>query len=286
MSIQDKLSVMGIVYRNMPVAEAAATIKGLGFSGVQISPRFADCDPADLKGSGEKITAAFAEQGVRIVALDAYVNLVNPDRSFLESEIQRFKNTIRNCKYFGTTVVATETGTKGNTTHKGFVAFEAHPDNETEETWNELKARLQDLLVVAEENGVTILLEGVITNVINTPDRALRMLEEIGSPNLRLVMDVFNYIYMESLGDVPAAMEAAVKKLAPWSAIAHAKDLLLKDGKMVRPGPGLGIMTPAEYGHFLKALDREAPSLPLVIEHVTLEQVPGAKKFIEDSYAS
>ena len=285
MSIRDKLSVMGIVCRNMPAAEAAATIRGLGFRGVQISPRFADCDPADLKGSGEKIAAAFAEQDIRIVALDAYVNLVNPERGVLASEMERFKNTIRNCRHFGTDLVATETGTKGNTTHKGFVAFDSHPDNETEETWNELKARLRELLLVAEENGVTILLEGVITNVVNTPDRALRMIEEIGSPNLRLVMDVFNYIYQESLGDIPAAMESVVRKLAPWSAIAHAKDLLLKDGRMVRPGPGLGIMTSAEYGHFLKVLDREAPDLPLVVEHVTLEQVPAAKKFIEDSCA-
>lgn len=285
MSIRDKLSVMGIAYSNMPTAQAAATIKKLGFSGVQIAPCFKDCDQADLRGSGEKITAAFAEQGIRIVALDAYVNLVNPDRGFLDSKLEGFKNTIRNCKYFGTNVIATETGTKGSTNHKGYITFEAHPDNETEETWNELKTRLRDLVTVAEENGVTILLEGVITNVISTPDRALRMLDEVGSPNLRLVLDAFNYIYKESLGNIPAAMAAVVKKLAPWSVIAHAKDLQLQDGKMARPGPGLGIMTQAEYGHFLKTLDREAPNLPVVIEHVTQEQVPGAKKFIEDSNA-
>lgn len=271
-----KLCIMSLVYDNYSVEQAATLISQAGFHGSQVSPKFKDTSSCNLAEIGDRIKETFVVKGLEIVALCGYINLVAPNVEFREKEIRRFERLIECCvPVFGTNIIATETGTKGDT------PWAFHPANETEEVWQEFRETVMKLVSLAEKHGAIIALEGVTSNVMSTIKRAQRIVREIDSPNLRLVLDPFNYFYKEDLDSISETMERIVNELSPWAVIAHAKDLKLDQGKVVRPGPGLGIMTDNEYQFYLELLKKEIPNVPLVIEHVTEKNALIAKRFIE-----
>ena len=266
---------MSSVYNNYSVKQSATLISQAGFQGSQVSPKFKDTSSDDLVEIGAQIMEMFIAKGLEIVALDGYINLIDPNEDFREKEIRRFEHLIECCTSFGTNIVATETGTKGDT------PWAFHPANETEEVWREFRETVMKLVSLAEKHGVIIALEGVTSNVMSTIKRAQRIVREIDSPNLRLVLDPFNYFYKEDLNSISETMKRIVNEISPWAVTAHAKDLKLDQSRVVRPGPGLGIMSDSEYQFYLELLEKEIPQVPLVIEHVTEKNVLSSKEFVE-----
>lgn len=94
---------------------------------------------------------------------------------------------------------------------------------------------LQPVLAVAEELGVTLVLENEFdalgddpaqSDITRRPERIAELVEAIGSPHFRLTLDACNF-YFAGVEPVPYAFDV----LAPYIAYVH-----LKDGTRYRPG--------------------------------------------------
>ena len=60
--------------------------------------------------------------------------------------------------------------------------WRAHPDNNTPEAWRDLVESMKQALAVAEEYGVVLALEPEVANVIDSAQKARRLLDEMQSP--------------------------------------------------------------------------------------------------------
>jgi len=112
-----------------------------------------------------------------------------------------------------------------------------------EAAWRLAKEALTDCCSLAERLGVYICVEPLSrnqTNFINTAEEAIRMVEEVGSKNLKITLDVY------SMSDEDKPLDSIIMSVSSLLGHFHANDT---NGR----GPGQGN---ADYLSIFKALKR------------------------------
>lgn len=272
---QIKLGVDASVYSKLPLEEAVRQIRKDGFSSVLTGFSFADVafDPwkPDWKVA-ERITSCFAAEGVRIAAIFGYYNVVDPDVERRRRGEERMDLLIANCKRLGCPVISTETGTLNRTSE-----WADAPENATEESYVQCRGAFERLVRAAEKSGAVISIEAYWKNVISSVDRAERLLNDVPSPALQVVMDPCNYFRKEELPKMQPILEDMFRRLGKRIAVAHAKDVKAAADGTDLPAAGLGVLDYPLYLRLLAQLDRP---IDLILEHLTLPDVPRARDFV------
>jgi sugar phosphate isomerase/epimerase len=274
-----KLGIMSGVYGGLPVAEAARKIASDGFSCVVCDFTFADArfDPLapDWKVAS-KITGALEAEGVRVVGMMGYYNVIDPDTTRRKIGEARMKALLTHGKKLGTPVVAVGTGTFNASSEWG----EA-PENATEEAFLKARDALASLARTAEKTGATVAIEAYWKSVVNSIDRAERLFHEVDSPALKLVMDPCNFYRKEDLSKMQPILEDMFRRLGKRIAIAHAKDVTPAPDGTGLPAAGLGVL---DYPLFLRRLAGLDRPIELILEHLQAPDVDRALGFVKAQF--
>ena len=270
-----RLGMSSDVYGRLPVAEAAARMKADGFSNVLCNLVFADArfDPLqpDWEVAG-KITTALQRNGIRISSLYGYHNIVDPNPDRRRQGQARMEFYINNWQRFGCPIVATETGTFNAQSQ-----WVESPENFTEDGYRQARTAIEHYVRIAEKTGARVAIEAYYRNVIGTVERAERLLRDISSPALKIVMDPCNYFGPPELARMQPLLEEMFARLGPHIVIAHAKDVKAGPKGTDTPAAGSGVLN---YPLFLRLLARLDRPIDLVIEHVALADVPRARDYV------
>ena len=116
--------------------------------------------------------------------------------------------------------VALATGTRNRES-----MWHAHPDNATPAAWAEAVAALREAAAIGAEHGVKVAFEPEVNNVVDSARKARRVLDAVGSPHLKVVLDGANVFHAGELGAMAATLDEAFALLGGDIALAHAKDL-------------------------------------------------------------
>ena len=84
---------------------------------------------------------------------------------------------------------------------------------------------MKQALAVAEEYDVVLALEPEVANVIDSAQKARRLLDEMQSPYLKVCMDGANIFHKGELPKMREILDEAFALLSGDIALAHAKDL-------------------------------------------------------------
>ena len=268
-----KLGVFTGVYSGLPLEEAARRIVADGFHGVVLEYGFADVkfDPwAPDWDKARLITRTLAKHHLKIAGLFGYYNLVDPDPARRQRGEQRMQVLIANWKQFGCPIISTETGTLNDKSE-----WLESPENATENGYQACRAALEKLTNAASKTGAVISIEPYWRNVIDSIARTERVLQEL--PGLKLVMDPCNYFRKEDLSRMDPMLEEMFRKFGKQVVLAHAKDVIAAAEGTDLPASGKGVLDYPLYLRLLAGLNRE---LFLIIEHLTLEDVPRARDYV------
>ncbi len=285
---------------NYSVEEAAKRIRGLGFNTVQLQWDFKDIDLSTEKLNPslfKNIRDIFRSYNLPISVIDGYTNLVSPNIQKREEGLARLHRILELAWELGTPYVATETGTFNS--ESDWIGDEK---NHTEEGFEECCKVIKEAVKVAELNGSILCLETYVQNVIGSVEECKRVFSEIDSPNLKLLLDPANYFEIHNIDKMKETLDDIFDTLSDKIVIAHAKDVKrvkysgvrreesidTKDEGLVfrgvenmeLPAPGLGEL---DYPYYLKRLVHTSPNVPLMIEHLTEDDVPRAKKFVDEA---
>lgn len=270
-----RLGVDAGVYAALPVEEAVRRIKADGFSCVLCSYRFADVrfDPMkpDWKAA-EKIASCFDRHGVKISAVFGYVNVVDPNPARRKAGETRLHTLLKNWKRLGCNNVSTETGTYNEKSQ-----WLDSPENYTEKGYLECRDAFQALAKVAKDAGAVLSIEAYWRNCIDSIERAERLLRDVDSPGLGLVMDPCNYFRKEDLPKMRPMLEDMIRRLGRYIVVAHAKDVKAAAEGTALPASGRGVL---DYPHYLRLLAQLGRPVDLIVEHLTLDDVPRARDYV------
>jgi sugar phosphate isomerase/epimerase len=260
--------------------EVAARTSGYGLRAVQFIPAAAGIgfgfDGSQPDEDFGRWAAAYRREGVEVAGVGGYINLLHHDPGQRARNVETFKGFLRHMGELGTRLISTETGTYATSGD-----WDHHPDNRTPRAWDDLRQVTEDLLAVAEQEDVVILYEPYIVNVAHTPELAARLVREMDSPHLRLLMDPTNWFEVEMLERVQEVIEHGFAVERGLFLLAHAKDVThpTRDPrKPDLPAAGQGLL---DYATYVRLLREHGYSGPLIIEHLTEAEIPRTMRYVE-----
>lgn len=206
-----------------------------GFCGVQFNLASAGLPslPDDLPdGLAEAVRRHARQQQLQIAALSGTYNMAHPDASVREGSRRGFANVVEAARRMGSPVVTLCSGSRNASD-----MWKYHPENRSAAAWKDLRTELNFALELAEGSGIQLGIEPEPGNVICDAIAAARLLKEVASPHLGIVLDAANLLTARSLAQQDDVMEEAVCLLGERLLLAHAKDIA-SDGSVVPAGAG------------------------------------------------
>lgn len=270
---------IGIFAKTFPgetAAEALAAARAAGFGCVQFNlsccglPSMPDQLPDETVAA---IAAASAETGLAIAALSGTYNMIHPDPRRRAQGLARLRLLLSHARAMGTGLVTLCTGTRDPDD-----LWRAHPDNDAPEAWADLLTEMEKAADMAEAFGVDLGIEPEPANVVGSAARAARLLREVPSRRLRIILDPANLV-SDGGADQDRIFETAADFLHERIALAHAKDRDAR-GEVVAAGQGI-----IDFPRFFAHLARIGFRGPVVAHGLAAEEAPEVSRFLARSLA-
>jgi sugar phosphate isomerase/epimerase len=219
----------------------------------------------------DRIRHAFDARNMTIAALGGQYNMIHPDVQKRRDGLQGLRVLASACDRLGTSVITLCTGTRDPNN-----MWRRHPDNDSPDAWTDLVASMRQAVQIAEEYAVTLAFEPEVSNVVDSSRKARRLLDEIGSPHLKVVMDGANIFHAGELPRMREILDEAFALIGQDVAIAHAKDLD-RDGEAGHLAAGKGLL---DYEHYLSLLNKLEFDVPVILHGLTESELPESLAFM------
>jgi len=215
-------------------------------------------------------------RGISIASLEGTFNMSHPDAIHRRDGLRRLAVMASACASLGTSKIHLCTGTRdsGN-------MWRRHPDNGSPEAWRDMVACVREAADIARQAGVTLAFEPEVNNVVDSARKARRLMDEIGSPHLKVTMDAANIFHAGDLARMSEVLDEAFALIGKDIVLAHAKDLS-RDGDAGHEAAGHGKL---DYDRYLSLLHACGFRGPLLLHGLSEAQVPGCAAFLRDKLA-
>jgi sugar phosphate isomerase/epimerase len=219
----------------------------------------------------ERVASACASRGIEMAAVSGTFNVIHPDLRVRADGMRRLAVLAGACAALGTRIITMSTGTRDAEN-----MWRRHADNDSAGAWKDLCESMAGAVRIAEEHDVTLAFEPEVSNVVDSARKARRLLDEIRSPRLRVVIDGANLFHAGELPRMREILDEAFDLLARDIVLAHAKDLS-RDGEAGHEAAGTGVL---DYDYYLGLLRAAGYTGPLILHNLTEVQVPLSVNFL------
>ena len=203
----------------------------------------------------------------KIILLGAYFNPVHPNREKAKLGEDIFCEYLALANELGCDTVGSETGSYMGDPW-GF-----HVDNLTDSALSETASVFTRLADCAALHGVNIAIEGAYNHVCTTPERLFECIKLINRKNVRVIVDLYNYLNSDNYKDALSILDRAIALFGDSILLYHIKDFTVTDGVIKQCGVGKGIL---DLSTVLKRIKKQNPEATLVLEGTVGEDIPYA----------
>jgi sugar phosphate isomerase/epimerase len=255
-------------------APVFAAVKQAGYDAAQFNmaclglPSMPDEIPA---ATALGVAAAAKAHGVGISAISATYNMIDPDAAKRATGLRRLAVIAEAAAAMGTGLATLCTGTRDAADQWRF-----HPDNASASAWRDLLVEMEKALAIAERCNVDLGVEPELANVVSSAPLARKLIDELQSPRLKIVLDPANLFEIATDGERRALIEQAVDLLGDRIAMAHAKD---RDPRGGFTAAGRGVV---DFRHFVATLKRAGFDGPLVTHGLSEAEAPSVATFLRE----
>lgn len=267
-----KLGIFAKTFPGTDPRTVLAATASAGFSAAQYNMACSGLAPMPERiepGEAEAVAAAAKSSGVEIVALSGTYNMIHPDRAIREAGHRRLAVLAEACAAMGAPLLTLCTGTRDPDDQ-----WRAHADNGTPEAWRDLLEAMEVAIAIADRHGVDLGIEPELANVVDGAEKARRLIDELKSPRLKIVLDPANLFETEGPAEQRRLVSEAVDLLGDRIAMGHAKDRA-PDGTFTTAGRGV-----LDYPHYLAALASIGFSGSLVTHGLSAQDAPDVASFL------
>jgi sugar phosphate isomerase/epimerase len=220
-----------------------------------------------------RISGAVTARGLFMGTVSGTFNMIHPGPARRQEGLRRLGVLAGAARRLGTSIITLSTGTRDPED-----MWRRHPDNDTPEAWRDLVASIQTVVAIADEHDVTMAFEPEVSNVVDSAAKAARLLDEIGSPRLKIVMDGANLFHAGELARMHQILDEAFALVGPHIVLGHAKDLD-RDGEAGHLPAGHGVL---DYDHYLALFRKIGFRGPLILHGLGEADVPGCVSMLRD----
>lgn len=220
------------------------------------------------------VAAAARASGVEIVAVSGTYNMIHPDRATRQAGHRRLAVLAGRCAAMSTGLITLCTGTLDPLDQWG-----EHRDNNSPEAWRDLLEAMGTAVEIAERYYVDLGIEPELANVVNSAAKARRLIDELKSPRIKIVLDPANLFEVETLEEQRTIVSSAIDLLGDRIVMAHAKDRT-KDGRFATAGKGV-----LDYSYYLRKLTEIGFDGSLITHGLSSLEAHGVAEFLKTKLA-
>jgi sugar phosphate isomerase/epimerase len=165
------------------------------------------------------IAQALRDRGMTMAAISGTFNLCDPEEARLHDNLNRLEVLAAACRWLDTRVITLCTGTRDPND-----MWKWHAENVRKSTWETLIQSMKRAVQIADRHEVTLAFEPEMHNVVNSVAKARRLLDEIDSPWLKVVIDPANLIPNGDMSRMTEIFDEAFDWLGSDIVLAHAKN--------------------------------------------------------------
>lgn len=224
----------------------------------------------------DRIRKAAAEQRIEIAAVSCTFNMIHPDAAQRRDGLRKLGIMAAACEHLGTRVVTLCTGTRDPEN-----MWRRHAENDSPEAWRDLVVTMTKALTTANKHDITLGIEPETGNVVDSARKARRLLDEMKSPRLKIIMDPANLFHPGELGRMDEILTEAFDLLGNDLVLAHAKELGT-DGHAGDLALGEGAL---DWDRYLALLRSANFAGPLVMHGFAEREVVASAKFLRTKLA-
>ena len=246
-------------------------IRDLGLTGGALSVS-ADGSPPASAPVWQRVRRLFADEGMDLVQVGIGFKecLFDPDDEVRLRLLENIRRGFGVARELGGHVALIRTG---SLSPNG--SYSPHRENHRPGRPALLVESLAWLAEAAESIGQTVAVETHVLTIMNSPEFNRAVIRDVGSPRMRLVMDYVNHFQaLHQVYDSRPRLQHIFECMGPISAIAHCKDISVRDGFVVHfdeEVPGEGELNLAAA---LRLWHNEHPDGYMMLEHLPNEKYP------------
>lgn len=216
-----------------------------------------------------EVGAASRAARVSIAAVSGTYNMIHPDKAVRAQGLARLEVLAASCPGLGTSLITLCTGTRDAQDQWRWHKGNAEPD-----AWRDLVTEMKSAIAIADRHDIALGIEPEMANVVSSAAMARRLLDEMASPRLRIVLDPANLFETADNVRRRKVIEEAVTLLAKDIVMAHAKDRT-ETGDFTAAGKGV-----IDFAHFVGCLREAGFDGPLITHGLAAEDAAGVAKFL------
>lgn len=209
---------------------------------------------------------------IEIAAVSGTYNMIHPDRAVREAGHRRLAVLAERSHAMSTRLITLCTGTRD--LHD---QWKEHPDNDTPEAWRDLTEAMETAIGIADRYDIDLGIEPELANVINSAAKARKLIDEMQSPRIKIVLDPANLFEKATLDEQRTTVSAAIDLLADRIVMAHAKDRNA-DGSFATAGKGV-----LDYAHYLGRLRAIGFTDSLITHGLAASEAEGVARFLSET---
>jgi sugar phosphate isomerase/epimerase len=267
---------IGIFAKTFPGTDPAAVLSAVrdaGYATTQFNlacaglPSMPDAVPDETIAA---IADAARGTGITLCALSGTYNMAHPEKAVRDDGLRRLGTVIEAAAALSIPLVTLCTGTRDPDDQ-----WVHHPDNADPSAWADMAREMEKALALAESYGVDLGIEPEQANIVTSAADAIRLVAEMGSRRLRIVLDPANLFEQATTAEARAIVADAVERTAGHVAMAHAKDRSA-DGRFATASQGV-----VDFANFIAQLRKSGFDGPLITHGLSAEEAPGVARFLK-----
>lgn len=245
---------------SLPAKDLFRKAASLGFESIQLA--FSSVDECGFSATNhieipafvspaalDAILEASQDTGISIGAVNGTWNMSHPAPAIRAEGIRRMDGFLSAVAALGCPIATLCSGTRS-------LEHLWHPSNENEAdiAWKDMLTSMRHACELAEKHSVTLAIETEAANIIDTPEKARRVMDEVGSPRLKMILDCANLFHAGEAHpeNVRPTIDRAMEFFGRDIVLAHGKDILESDA-ISFCGAGFGIV---DFSYMIDSLCR------------------------------
>lgn len=222
-------------------------------------------------GLGQSVKGILLKRDIQVGILSCYINMIHPDKPLREAALTKFESYVRHARYFGATMVATETGNvlpEICYTKKNF----------TDEAFEEMVLVIQRLVKVGEQHQMLIGIEPGLNHPLYSLKRVEQLLQRIDSDYLGIILDPTNLITSDTYHRQVNLVEQAFERFGEKIVAFHLKDYHIQNNKIIPVNLGTGMI---DYPAICRLIAKKKPGMFVVLEETKDQAIQEAVQLIQ-----
>jgi sugar phosphate isomerase/epimerase len=278
-----RFGALGIIWSDWSDVtwESVAVARELGFRGIGAHLTV----PASTIGeaAAANVRACIAGNDLEFLQLwGPYPTIIGPDEEARRAGVEGAREVVRLAAQLG----VPEAGVRP-TSHNPRGDWWPHPENHSQASEDRLVRSLSEIVEVAAQLGITVVLEAHATSTLDSPQRVRRVIERTDPARVRVNIDPCNFVRDLSTAFDPTTMiEQYFDVCGDLCATVQVKDYYLEERFVVHISEtiaGTGLM---DIDTILRRAEALGPDTWVVVEHLPVSQIGQARRHLGDRAAA